>query len=158
MNPPILPRSLDGRLAVGCILLALMLAAAGAKIVRQQEQLDAKPAVTERVVYRKVQGPTRVEVRTITKPDGEKIVERIRVVEKVEIDTMTEYVEVPVGALAPKKRTRYLGIGVDPLNYARLPRIRAGVTLWNKVDAGVSYDARFSPVGGAVGLELAYRF
>lgn len=153
-----LPSKLDERLLLVCIVLGLLLAAAGAKIVRQQEQLAAKPAIQERVVYRKVQGPTRTEVRTITKPGGEVVRERIRVVEKVEIDTMTEYVEVPVGALAPKKRTRYVGLGVDPLNYARLPRIRAGVTLWNTVDAGVSYDARFSPVAGAVGLELAYRF
>ena len=156
---PLWPKSLNDRLLVACIILGLLLAAAGAKIVRQQEQLDAKPAVQDRVVYRKVQGPTRVEVRTITKPGGEVIVERIRVVEKVEIERQTEYVEVPAHVLAPKKRTRYVGLGVDPLNYARLPRIRAGVTLWNgTVDAGVSYDARFSPIAGAVGLEMAYRF
>lgn len=150
-----LPSKLDERLLLVCIVLGLLLAAAGAKIVRLQEQLAAKPAVVDRVVYKRVQGPTRVEVRTITKPGGETVVERIRTVESVIVDTVTEHAEAPA---APRPRNRYLGVGVDPLNYARLPRIRAGVTLWNTVDAGVSYDARFSPVGGAVGLELAYRF
>lgn len=155
MPPSLLPSKLDERLLLVIIVLGLLLAAAGAKILRLQEQLAARPAVEERVVYKRVQGPVRVEVRTITKPGGEKVVERIRTVESVVVDTVTEHAEAPA---APRPRNRYLGVGVDPLNYARMPRIRAGVTLWNTVDAGVSYDARFSPVAGAVGLELAYRF
>jgi len=49
-------------------------------------------------------------------------------------------------------------LGVDPLAYARLPRLRAGVTILGALDAGLAYDSRFSPAAGAFQIELAYRF
>lgn len=155
---PLLPKTLDERLLLVIVVLGLALAGAGAKILRLQEQIAAKPAVEDRIIYKRVQGPIRVEVRTITKPGGEVVVERIRTVERVEIERENAHLEAPATPLA-RPRTRYLGLGVDPLRYAALPRLRAGVTFFaGRLDAGVAYDARFSPVAGAFGLELAYRF
>ena len=146
-------------MAVGLIVMGLLLAAAGAKILRLQEALAVKPRVENRVVTRTVQGPTRVEVRTITKPGGETIVERIRYTESKTTDKAVEHIEAPVFAPLARPRTRYAGLVIDPLRYAALPRLRAGLTMFKgSVDLGVSYDWRFPATAGAFGLETAWRF
>lgn len=149
------PKSLDERLLIGCVILGVLLAAAGAKILRLQEQLAARPEIDDHQSVRTVQGPTRTVYRTIEKPGGERIVERERTVESRVVETVIDHTEA---LAAPRARNRYVGFGVDPLRYAALPRLRAGVTVFRSVDLGVSYDARFSPVGGAFGIEAAYRF
>lgn len=149
------PSRFDMRLLLGCIALALLLAAAGHRIVELNAMLDAKPEVSERIITRTVQGPTRTEVRTIVKPGGERVEERIVYVESKVTERDREHSESPS---APKRRTRYLGIGVDPLDYARAPRIRAGATVFGSVDAGIAYDPRLAPTKGAVQLEISYRF
>ena len=64
----LLPKTLDERLIVGCVVLGIILAAAGAKILRLQEQLAARPAIDDRQSVRTIQGPTRTIYRTITTP------------------------------------------------------------------------------------------
>lgn len=149
------PSRMDTRLLLGCIALGLLLAAAGHRITELNAELRARPATEERVVTRTVQGPTRTEVRTIVKPGGERIEERIVYVESKTTERDREFSSTPSAARA---RTRYLGIGVDPLDYARAPRIRAGATVFGSFDAGVAYDPRLAPTKGAVQLEIAYRF
>ena len=156
MIPTLLPKSLDERFLLACVVLGLMLAAAGAKILRLQEQLAARPAVEEHQATRVVTGPTRTVYRTITAPGGTVTVEKERTVESRVVETVRDHSETPVAL--PHNRTRYVGLGIDPLRYAALPRLRAGVTFFGAVDLGVSYDARFSPTGGAFGVEAAYRF
>lgn len=136
--------------------------------LRRGEQiafLEGRPAVTDdvktKVVTRLVEGPVRVVVKTVVAPDGtrttEKTLERASREKDTGRESESHHVEVPP-ALPRSSRTRYVGLGIDPLNYARLPRLRAGVTVWNAVDVGVAYDSRFAPTSGAFGIEAAYRF
>lgn len=118
--------------------------------LRLHERLAAKPLVQDRVVTRTVQGPTRVEVRTITKPGGEKIVERVRTVESKVTDRASEHTETPA---CPRVPTRYAGLGVSPGYWTR-PRLSAGLTFGGRVDAGAFYDMRYE----ALGLEGRYRW
>jgi hypothetical protein len=138
-----------------CVVLGLLLAAAGAKIVRLQEQVDAKPAVQDRIVYRKVQGPTRIEVRTITKPGGEVIVEKIRIVEKVVVDRQTEYAEVPAGALAPKKHPRWAYLDFNPAS--RTPYVPVGARMGHDIGRG-SIGAWYYAPATAFGATAGFRF
>lgn len=118
--------------------------------LRLHERLAAKPMVQDRVVTKTVQGPTRVEVRTIIKPGGEKIVERVRTVESKTTERASEHVEVPA---CPRVPTRYAGVGVTPGYWTR-PRLSAGLTFGGRLDAGAFYDARYE----ALGLEARYRW
>lgn len=135
-------------------------------IGEQRSQLDAKPVVLETRLDERTEdvrrGPVTITRRTETKPDGTKVVEQKREVageeRHIAASSDVHHEETPVSALAPRARNRYVGVGVDPLNYARLPRLRAGVTLFDRVDLGVAYDARFAPVSGAFQIEASYRF
>jgi len=156
MSPlPLLPPKTDERYVVALVIMGVLLAGAGAKILRLQEQLDAKPAVEDRIVYRRVQGPTRVEVRTIIKPGGEKIVERIRVVEKVEVERETAHAEVPSHVLAPKKHPRWAYLDFNPA--ARAPYIPVGARLGmdiSRVGVGAWYYHPATAFGATVGFRF----
>src|SRR3990167_3991966 len=52
------------------------------KLAKLELVVSSKPMVEERVITKVVQGPTRTEYRTIEKPGGETIVERIVYVER----------------------------------------------------------------------------
>lgn len=135
--------------ALALVALALHL---GGRVKELEATLAARPKVEERVVYKRVQGPTRTEYRTIEKPGGERVVERIRYVERAEVSREAEHVETP--SCAPSsKRTRWVHGTLDPL--LRAPRAAsAGLTLWNGLDVGGSYDWRHK----AIGIEVGARF
>lgn len=157
-----LPESNEGKLALFSTVMCLVLLV---RIGHMQAQLDAKPLVEDFKVDARTEdvrrGQVTVRRHTEIKPDGTKTVDSERVQGAVEshseAKTETSHKEIPNGLLA-RPRTRYVGLGVDPLDYARLPRMRAGLTLWERVDAGLAYDARRPILGGALTLEAAYRF
>ena len=166
MRPP-LPKSADRRLVLGVIVLGLLLAAAGRKITQLQEALNARPLVEDFQVddrdetFRR--GPVKITTKTIIAPDGTKTIEKTE--EKsaeerhVAIKAESGHKEAPVvEAAGARPRKRYVGVGVDPLAYARMPRLRAGVNVWGALDVGLAYDSRFSPHNGALQVELTYRF
>lgn len=144
--------------------LSLLLLWATHVIGAQQAQLDARPLVEDFKTDARTEdvrrGPVKISRTTTTAPDGTKTVVAVREIaaeeRHVEVKNEASHRETPVAA--PRARTRYVGVGVDPLNYARLPRLRAGVTVFGALDLGVAYDARFAPTSGAFGLEAAYRF
>lgn len=148
---PFLPRS-----SYVIAVLAALLLWAGKVITVQQTQLDARPLVEDHSVDARSEdvrrGPVRISRTTITAPDGTKTVAQVREVAAEERHTEsvveTAHKETPI---ASRARTRYVGLGVDPLDYARIPRLRAGVTVFGAVDVGVAFDRRFW-------VEVAYRF
>lgn len=161
-----LPKSTDGRLVLGCVILGFLLIMAGLRIQQLDTLLAARPLVSDHVVDNRTEdvrrGPVKKIKTVVTAPDGTKTVTTSTDSGAVEVhkksESETSHQEIPIQDPASRARTRYVGLGVDPLNYARLPRLRAGVTLWERLDAGVAYDSRFSPVAGAFQLEAAWRF
>lgn len=139
--------------------LSVMLLWAGKVITVQQTQLDARPLVEDFKADARVEdvrrAPVTIKRRTeTTKPDGtKKVVDSERIIGAVDshVEATSEVSHKETPAAAPRARTRYVGVGVDPLNYLALPRLRAGVTVFGAVDVGVAYDKRFW-------LEAAYRF
>lgn len=147
-------------------LLGLLLLWATHVISVQQAALDARPLVEDFKTDARAEDVRRDPVTVkrhseTTRPDGTKsVVDSERVIGAVESHTENKsessHKETPIAA--PRARTRYVGLGIDPLRYAAFPRLRAGVTVFGALDLGVAYDARFSPTSGAFGLEAAYRF
>lgn len=133
------------------LILGVLLALAGQRI----SALSVQPEIQEKTVYKIEEGPSRTTKRTITKPDGEKIVEQIREVEHRTVERESDKSEKPV--FAPS-RGRYVGLGVDPFDYARVPRLRAGLSIFEILDVGVAYDYRRRLNDGALMCEVAYRF
>ncbi len=160
------PKSAEGRLVLAVIALGVLLALAGRRIVQLDAELAARPEVMDGTVDHRTEdvrrGPVKITRSVVTAPDGTRTVNSVREESPVEISKTTvlenTHKEIPWDAGEPRNRTRYVGIGVDPLNYARIPRLRAGLTFLGSIDVGVAYDARFSPVSGAFSLEAAYRF
>lgn len=130
------------------IILVLFLASCG-EIMRLRAIVQARPTVQDRVVTKTVQGPTRTEVRTIFKPGGERVEERIVYVESKTTEREKEHSEKP----AANRRSRYVGLGLDPLDCHR-PIVRAGLNLWDTYDIGGTFDTRAMRPG----LEVAFRF
>lgn len=159
-----LPESRDGRLVLLGVVFGLLLAGAGLELKNRFTDKPAAPEVVDFSSDNRTEdvrrGPVKITRRTETRPDGSKVVEQTREIASEErhstVAAETRHQEIP----APPRpsRTRYVGVGVDPLDYARLPRLRAGLTLWERLDAGVAYDARRPVLGGALTLEAAYRF
>lgn len=132
-------------------LVALALHLAG-RVRELEAVIAAKPRIEEKIVYKRIQGPTRTEVRTIERPGGERIVERIKYVERAEVSKDTEHTETPVAAPFAK-RTRWIHGTIDPVLLA--PRAAsAGLTLWNRIDVGGGYDWRYK----AIGVQIGARF
>ena len=144
MMPP-LPRSV-----YAIVGLSLALIAACLHIRSLRATIAARPTVQDRIITKTVQGPTKTEVRTIIKPGGERIEERIVYVESKVTDRATEHSEAP----APiRLKTRYAGVRVDLLDYER-PTLRAGLTVWGTYDLGATFDTR----NMRPGIEAAWRF
>jgi hypothetical protein len=132
-----------GELLLVILVLGVLLAVAGAHIRR----LQANPLVQESIVYRRVQGPTRTVVRTTTKPSGEVVVERERTVESSTVERDTEKKETA----RPLSKSRWAHATVD----AAGPRAAAaGLTLWNTLDVGASYDWRSRAPGAVIGIRF----
>lgn len=170
MDLPLLPlpkTTADERFIVGAVILAVLLVAAGRRIVQLQAALDAKPLVTDFKSDDRTEdvrrGPVKISRTTTTEPDGRKVVVQVREVaaeeRHTEDKTATIHQETPVQAPGGRARTRYVGLGINPLDYAHQGRLRAGVTLFGAFDAGVALDV--NPLGLGFSrpmLELTYRF
>lgn len=145
----------------GAALLILLFASwqrRGEKISALEAQLAAKPMVEERVKEVRVEGPVRVVEKFVVGPAGACVLDE-RTTERGATTTTTEaeHEERPICAPEYSAHTRYAGLALDPLD-ARRPRLRAGVTLFDRLDLGGAYDTRFPPLGGALQAEAAYRF
>ena len=135
-------------------------------IGKQQAALDARPATTDWRVDDRTEdvrrGPSETTRRVVfdavtgKKISSETVKKTGPVESHTEIASEAKHTETPVPAA--RSRSRYVGVGIDPLDYARLPRLRAGMTVFSVLDLGVAYDSRFAPTSGAFGLEAAYRF
>lgn len=147
-----------GKLLLGTALLLLALVSHQDGTIRSlRATLEARPAIQERVVTRTIQGPTLVKWRTVTKPGGEKVVEKVRYVESRARSNETEHEETPVcEAQRPVKRG-YVGFAAGPF-MMRATRARAGLTFFDRLDLGGAYDPRFTPSSGAFQIETAFRF
>lgn len=164
---PQLPDSRDAKCVGVGVLVGLLLAATALQLRRYGLPVEAPPAIEDNRVDARTEdvrrGPAKITRRTEEiKPDGtKKITEEVRELGPEERRTAVASEEshsVVPPAPAKASRTRYVGLGVDPLDYARLPRLRAGVTLWSAFDVGLAYDARRPVLGGALAIEAAYRF
>ena len=158
-----LPTSNEGKLALASTLLCLILLV---RLARVQTRLDAKPETMDGSVDHRTEdvrrGPVKITTERVVSPDGTKTTKRVR--EEGVVETKKTFVlesthkEVPWSdAEAP--RTRYLGFGVNPLDYTRQWRGRGGLTIFGSIDAGVAIDV--NPVLLKLDrpmLELAYRF
>lgn len=142
---PRLPRSYYTIAALSVLLIAAII-----HIRNLQGALAAKPTVQDRIITKTIQGPTKTEVRTIVKPGGERIEERIVYVESKTTERENEHSEAPQGI---KLKTRYAGVRVDLLDYER-PTLRAGLTVWGTYDLGATFDTR----NMRPGIEAAWRF
>lgn len=155
--------SREGKYILVILALGGLLWGAGRRIAELDAALAARPATFDSQVDDRTEdvrrGPIKRTTTTTTAPDGTKtrtaVVEIASEERHIEATRAKEHHEAPAQA---RPRARYVGLGVDPLNYARLPRLRAGVTLWSVLDAGVAYDARLPVTGGAFQLEATYRF
>lgn len=120
--------------------------------------LAARPKVETRI---------DVQTKTVTMQGPERIVEKVvkgevveRIVYKDAATTTTgtekEYdrTVAPACPAAPKAPWRYAGALVDPFAETKLVGLRGGVTLYDRVDLGLS--ARSQP--NAVALEAGIRF
>ncbi len=162
---PPFPKSVEARLVLALVVMGGGLMMAGRQIVALNERLAAKPEIFDAYIDDRTEdvrrGPVTIKRKSVTTPDGTKTVESERVIGPVETHTTskteTEHKETPIGP-AETKRTRYVGVGIDPLDYARLPRFRAGVTFLGRLDVGAAYDGRFKPRDGAFQIETSYRF
>lgn len=134
-------------------VLAFAVWALRAELRTDKVALAARPAVETHVVTRTVQGPERI-VEKVVKGD---VVERT--VYKDPVTTVTEASRDTHPACPDPLRppTRYVGAGWSPLDERR-PRIRAGGTLFGRLDLGGYYDTAKTPAQGALGIEAAYRF
>lgn len=103
------------------ILLLMSWTRRGEEIARLREALSAKPLVEERVkekvVTRVEKGPIRIETRTIERPGGERVVERVvyrdRVVTETGSERTAERQETAVCPAFAAPRTWALGGGLD---------------------------------------------
>ncbi len=163
---PLIPHK-DSLLAVTILILGLYCWRAGLEIESLKAALDARPELLATHIDARTEdvrrGPVTVKRKTTTLPDGTKTTESERTIGPVEshIATKTEDTrkETPVAAPVARARTRYGGLGVNPLAYTREWRGRGGVNVLGFLDAGVALD--FDPIGLKFDrpmLEATYRF
>lgn len=142
---PRLPRS-----AYAIAGLSVALIAACLHIRSLQATIAARPAVQDRIVTKTVQGPTRTEIRTIIKPGGERVEERIVYVASKTTEREKDHSEAPQPV---RLKTRYVGLSMTGLDYAR-PTFKAGMTVLGTYDLGGTFDTRRM----IPGVEASWRF
>lgn len=128
--------------------------------------LAARPTVhtesEQQLKIVRVAGPVHYETKTVYVP-GTDIVQYVdRVVTRDPVTTTTEKeTEIKrdvTPACAPQRHYgRYIGLA-DGLPQEDHPRLRAGLTFGDRLDLGVAYDTRFSPLNGAAQVEASWRF
>lgn len=156
------------------LLLTIAVVGLLALTKRQQEnigalkaQLAAKPLVEASKHVAKAstraRGPVKTTKTVVTAPDGTKTATTVKEAAAETIaststsDEVRKETPAPAVATAPR-RTRYVGLALDPFAQGRPRRARAGLTLWDRIDAGASWEPRRAPSDGALQIELTYRF
>lgn len=149
------------------LVLALVFFVALSK--RQHETitaLHARPTVEfrDRIVEKRVlvRGPVRIVKDVVKAPDGtvttrtttDKAPETVSTDKAKEVDR----IETPPKLPDAPRLSRYVGVALDPFDHGMPKRARVGLTLWQRVDAGVAWEPRRSPHDGSVQLEITYRF
>lgn len=155
-----LPSRGEAALIGGCAV-ALLFASwlrRGERIATLEAFIAARPLISEsakRATDLK-RGPVKVSRKTTILPDGTKTVESVREVASEERHTASETarVETPACPAPRRPKTRYGHITLDP-GASLTPRAAdAGLTLWDRLDVGGSYDWRYK----ALGIEVGGRF
>lgn len=157
----------DAAYIVIIIVLGAMVMTSGAHIKTLDAALAARPKTDT-----KVEMKVKTVVHTVTVQGPERVVEKItqgEVVERVVyrdaptttvVDEATgtekEYARetAPACPASLPMPWRYAGAMVDPLSTTKLVGARGGITLYNRVDLGLSW--RSQPNAGA--LEVGVRF
>ena len=95
----------------------------GEKIATLEAVIAARPRVEEKTKLVRVSGPTRWLTRTIEKPGGERVIEKIRYVESSETRRESEHQETPACAPVAAPRWRYMGLEYAPLSQRSAARM-----------------------------------
>ncbi len=146
---------------LGAVALGLYVASLRHQLAAANAALAARPAVhleaEQQLKIVKVAGPVHYETKTVYVPGTTQVqyVERIVTRDPVTTTTQKDSEVVkdvkpacPAAAAAP---WRYAGATLDGSG----PRaLRAGVTLWNRLDLGASYDWKYHAAGGDVGVRF----
>ncbi len=129
------------------------------KIHNLEVVISSRPATSERVVTRTVQGPTRVEYRTVEKPDGEKVTERIVSVASKEVDRDYNHEERPACPLAAPPHRFFAGARLDPRAGEPLLSLapRVGINIGDRLDLAYSHPVSLDMKSGHQ-VDLAWRF
>lgn len=137
------------------VILASLLVGAGSRIQTLDATLAARPAISDKVVTKIVRGPVRIEIRTITKPDGTKETSKVLARAGEEIDRNASHSEVPACAPPERRYDRYLGVLIDPLSATKINGARGSMTVLKRVEVGANlrYDR-----GLVAGGDLGWRF
>ena len=151
------------------LVLAVVVVGLLAMAKRQHETitlLRAAPTVEfrDRVVEKRVviRGPVRIVKEVVKAPDGTTTTttttDRAPETVTTDKDRDKERVEIPQQVPKDPRRTRYVGVGVDPA-HPRLWRARTGLTVFGRFDAGMAadFDADSRAVTRPM-LEISIRF
>jgi hypothetical protein len=129
------------------VLLALAFMHAKRRADGDELALAARPKVETRVdvhtVTKTVQGPERVVEKVVKGEVVERVVYKDQAVTTTEAQKDYDRTTAPACPAAAPAPWRYAGVLADPFAPTKLVGLRGGVTLWNRVDLGIS--GRFSP-------------
>lgn len=146
------------------VALFLYIASLRRQLSEANAALAARPTVhleaEQQLKTVRVAGPERVDIRTVYK-DGQIVyVDRVLTRDPVTTTTVKDSEvrkDVTPSCPAPRHYGRYLGIA-DGLPQEDKPRLRGGMTFGDRLDLGIAYDTRFSPLNGAIQAEASWRF
>lgn len=154
-----LPNAFEFILALSVALLFFMALSArrGQRIATLEAVLAARPATEEQVRLVRVSGPIQWRTRIETKPGGEKIIERWRSAGPSEVREDRSHEETPACAPETPRKSRWASVTIAPGDIPKpysIHRAAAGITLWDRLDIGGSYDWRYN----AAGIDVGVRF
>jgi hypothetical protein len=116
----------------------------GQKVAARDAIIAARPTVSERV--RVERGPVRIVRTTVYLPDGTKKIEQSRDIASEKRET--DHTEAPACPAPHVNKPRWAhGIGDMGGPYA----LNAGMTFWDRLDVGASYDWRHKAPGFVIG-------
>lgn len=135
------------------VILGLSLWGACGRIAALTASLEARPKTEAKSETVKRIGPKRTETKTTIKPDGERVIERVEVIDSQETSTATESKSEPVKVRQPRW---IVGASTSPLDH-RAVMVRAGVTIAGRVDVTLGY-ALYGPAAARTRIDVAFRF
>lgn len=153
-----------GELLLVILVLGVMLAVAGKRILDLQALLAAKPQIQvqwrDRVVTKTVKGPERIVTRTVREAGGAvtiiKEVVRDEVVKTTDADRSGVRTETPVCPPVPRCPSHAFGATFDPLTATKIDGVRASMTVFDHVEAAAGY--RFLGRANGPHGDVSYRW